>query len=620
MSLFGAAKKTGTFQKAKERLDKMMAESSGTEQTGSSSGVGQQLEIMGRGQQSDYEGTATTSEIAKEGRSDDEVQGDLQPPVITLPRDVFNQAVHIHNQQAWEAGRLSQMVSPAYSVNASEGGTKYEKAQVFMISDDSSSALSSPPPTTDYGGSEISFPAETPREETQYEGSLLALPLSAIPQDPFMTPRASGRSILAARYIQSEENTSMHAAEEEEEEEGVAETLRGSTPIPRKFEISDSSEDEGMTEVEWRVDEPYMTPTKQGKKCNKGKGVKRPETSERPIPNMPQIPSRRKLKVDWAKPAATLTNEGELTNLEAFIGEYLRNTNGLRDFMVEQEKYDAEYVKWYGEQAEHVAARQNHTDAAVMSVRKISMEIKEEVTLALEYDAVRADKLDDTLSKIEKRLAKIAPVNMAKTIENAMRDCMEQIVEKVTDQVVGRLEKLAEKERKEEIQRGEQVEATPKDVMSNIEFQLGATSSEEENRKVEKAIRAEMEVDRQELEQSKYTPAIPPGGVKGEFPRLEVGQVTILKKKPVVPALPQQKKKVVKKPEVKEIPKGPKADEKKKKPEVKKPTSGEKSEEKKKERWAQRAAAPPPAKKQPEPRQQHQGERKKTGDGFQEVR
>jgi len=33
-----------------------------------------------------------------------------------------------------------------------------------------------------------------------------------------------------------------------------------------------------MTEVEWRDEEPYMTPTKKGKKSTKGKGVKRPVT------------------------------------------------------------------------------------------------------------------------------------------------------------------------------------------------------------------------------------------------------------------------------------------------------------------------------------------------------
>jgi hypothetical protein len=33
-----------------------------------------------------------------------------------------------------------------------------------------------------------------------------------------------------------------------------------------------------MTEVEWEEEEPYMTPTKSGKKRNQGKGVIRPET------------------------------------------------------------------------------------------------------------------------------------------------------------------------------------------------------------------------------------------------------------------------------------------------------------------------------------------------------
>jgi len=87
----------------------------------------------------------------------------------------------------------------------------------------------------------------------------------------------------------------MHAAmEEEEKEEGVPVTLkRSSTPT---FENSD--EDDVMTDVEWRDDEIYMTPTKKGKKRNKGKGVKRPVTPERPIPNMPQTPSRKKLEAD----------------------------------------------------------------------------------------------------------------------------------------------------------------------------------------------------------------------------------------------------------------------------------------------------------------------------------
>ena len=116
---------------------------------------------------------------------------------------------------------------------------------------------------------------------------------------------------------------------------------------------------------------------------------------------------------------------------------------------------------------------------------------------------------------------------------------------------------------------------------------------------------------------------IPPGGVRGEFPHLEVGQVTILKKKPVVPAVPQQKKKEVKKPEVKEVPKGLKAGGKKpeiKKPEIKKPEK--KLGETMKCTWAQTAAAPAPPKKNPGQAQQQQcqGENKKKGDGFTEVK
>jgi hypothetical protein len=243
-----------------------------------------------------------------------------------------------------------------------------------------------------------------------------------------------------------------------------------------------------------------------------------------------------------------------------------------------------------------------------------------------EYDKERADKLDDRLSKMEKKLAKIAPVNMAKTIENAMNDCMGKMMDQLTDRVVERFENMAEESRKkDEIRRGKQVEATLEEEMSDIEFKPGATFSNEENEKVERVIWAEMEVDEQVLEQSKHAPGISPGGVSQEFPQLEVGQVTILKKKPVVPVVPQQKKKEGKKLEVKAVPKGPKEGEKKT-PEVKKPEGkrpdGKKPEEKKKETWAQRAAAPPPSKKNPGQAQQQQclGENKKKGDGFQEVK
>jgi len=321
-----------------------------------------------------------------------------------------------------------------------------------------------------------------------------------------------------------------------------------------------------------------------------------------------------------------VTNEKKKVNLEAFVGEYLRNTNGLRDCMINKAKFDDSYSAWCGEQASHIAARQNHTDATVGSTRKIAQSILTEVELEREYAGERAEKLNDRLGKIEKKLAKIALVNMAKTIENALSGCMEKMIDQLTDRVVERFEKAAEESRKkDEVQRGKQVEATPENIdMSDIEFEPGATVSEKENEKVAMVLER-MEVEEQELEASRHAPVIPPGGKRQEFPRFTPsGQVTIAKR-PVVPAVPEQKKKEAKKPEVKEIPKGPKAGEKKK-PEVKKPAQqqpAKKQEEKKKETLAQRAAVPPPAKKQPEQRQQQQQSRqqqKKKGDGFVEVK
>jgi len=80
----------------------------------------------------------------------------------------------------------------------------------------------------------------------------------------------------------------------------------------------------------------------------------------------------------------------------------------------------------------------------------------------------------------------------------------------------------------------------------------------------------------------------------------------------------------VEKPEVKEVPKGPKAGEEKK-PEVKKPaqqTPAMKPEEQKKDTWVQRAAAPLPPKKQSKQRQQQSvgKQQKKKGDGIVEVK
>jgi len=638
MSLFGAKKTTASLseslKRAKENLENRMAEESVSgASVVSSSHIGEALdrhnEISGP-LPTDPDGTATTSEVAREELGD---YLGVQPAAVTLTREQYNQGVRIHNAEVMAEGHLSQIIEPIWRENSviDEYGNRRNHAVHTISSDDSS--LSPPPPITSYGGSEISFPSQTPRERvlsplpsTNYEGSLMGLPLSALnelTEDPFSTPRASA-GIIAHRYIQSEENASQNA----EEEGGMEETRKVYTPIPRKFEVSDSSdnEDDTMTEVEWREESPYMTPTKRGKKRNKGKGARRPATPDRPIPNMPQTPSRRKLEADWVKPAETLTNENGPVNLEAFVGEYLRNTFGLRDFMATNQLHDERYDEWCLKQAEFMAARQNHTDAGVASNRKTSEKILTEVELSRECEEERAEKLDQRLEKIERKVAKLAPVNMAKTIENAMSACMEKMVDQLTDRVVKRFEDMAEESRKkDEIRRGKQVEATPEEKeMSDIEFEPGATFSDEENEKVDRVIE-QMVVDEQELEASRHAPIIPPGAKRQEFPRFTLsGQVTILKKPGVAPAVPEQKKKEVKKPEVKEIPKGPKAGTKK--PEVKKPNEKKpekKPEERKKDTWAQRAAVPPPPKKQPEQRQQQQQsgqQQKKKGDGFVEVK
>jgi hypothetical protein len=128
MSLFGA-RKTSTFQRAKERLDKKMADESGSPgpTEASSSHIGRQLEILGRAQPLDPEGTATTSEIAREG-----VEDALGGPVV-LPREVFNEAARLHNQQA--VGHPSQMVSTVHGGSSvDEGGNMvYKQPRVYTI-------------------------------------------------------------------------------------------------------------------------------------------------------------------------------------------------------------------------------------------------------------------------------------------------------------------------------------------------------------------------------------------------------------------------------------------------------------------------------------------------------
>jgi len=140
--------------------------------------------------------------------------------------------------------------------------------------------------------------------------------------------------------------------------------------------------------------------------------------------------------------------------------------------MVGQERNDANYNTWCQQQSQHIAARQNHTDAAVMSVREIAQKVQKEMELEREYVVERAEKLDDRLSKMQRKLARIAPVNMAKTIENATGDCMGKTIDQLTDRVVKRFEDAAEgSSKKGEIRGGKQVEATPEEKeMSDIEF------------------------------------------------------------------------------------------------------------------------------------------------------
>jgi len=185
MSLFGARTKS-TFQKVKERLEKMQeagkVEGSTPEaSTGSeeSSHIGQQLEIQRALQ--DSKGTATTSEIAREGNEEEQIEA--QTEAVTLPREVFNAAVRIHNADAREWGRLSKDIEPVWGpAKCDEYGQRLsQQAEVHVISSDDGSSLS-PPPTTSYEGSNISFPVRT--QSMKYEGSIVAFPRSALPEDP----------------------------------------------------------------------------------------------------------------------------------------------------------------------------------------------------------------------------------------------------------------------------------------------------------------------------------------------------------------------------------------------------------------------------------------------------
>jgi len=274
MSLFGAKKQTPPLKellgRAKENFEKRMAENASTPSKSASSGIGAQM-IIARELQG-----GSDEEVASEPAWEEEnVLEEGQQAAVTLTREDFNRGVRIHNAEVRAAGHLRQVIEPVWGTAQviDEYGNMRSDA-VHTISSDKASL--SPPPTTSYGGSEISFPSQAPRERVMSplptrnyrKGSLLGLPPGALPKDPFSTPRASA-GIIACKYIQVEKNASQHT----EKEGGMEETRKVDTPILKKFKISDDSdhEDDTMTEVEWRDEEPYMTPTKTGKSAIRGR-------------------------------------------------------------------------------------------------------------------------------------------------------------------------------------------------------------------------------------------------------------------------------------------------------------------------------------------------------------
>jgi len=98
MSLFGAARKTLTFQRAKERMEKAEAEFGTAPDTSVddivSSRIGAQMIIARDLKTRDRDSTDTTSEINREGR---EEEGEHQRPALVLPKDLFNGAARMQN-------------------------------------------------------------------------------------------------------------------------------------------------------------------------------------------------------------------------------------------------------------------------------------------------------------------------------------------------------------------------------------------------------------------------------------------------------------------------------------------------------------------------------------------
>jgi len=145
MSLFGAKKELNlkeTLKKAKENLGEEMSSAQSTVTT--SSGIGaileQQNEKIAGPLPTDPDGTATTSEIAREELGD---YLGVQPAAVTLTREQFNHGVRIHNAEMRAEGHLSQVIEPIWRENSviDEYRNRRDHA-VHTISSDDSSSLS----------------------------------------------------------------------------------------------------------------------------------------------------------------------------------------------------------------------------------------------------------------------------------------------------------------------------------------------------------------------------------------------------------------------------------------------------------------------------------------------
>jgi len=109
MNLFGANTKKSTFQKAKKRIDQFMTETSPA-RTDESSHIGEMIKDRRGPLPTDPDGTATTSEIAREELGD--YLAESQPEPVTVPRELFNHRIPIPNAEVMARGDLSQIMEP----------------------------------------------------------------------------------------------------------------------------------------------------------------------------------------------------------------------------------------------------------------------------------------------------------------------------------------------------------------------------------------------------------------------------------------------------------------------------------------------------------------------------